>query len=181
MPEPALPAIGIERRAGFIEPVDLAGVILVVLLKKPDLVHESSGRDHGERAAAEAEEIEFVARLVIVDEEPVKSANVLLDPLSECSSRQLVPLSGSSNSVVVIDDLIGSRARSRQDGARSLEHVGGLRAPRPLVLSFRLIPSAIGAEDDAFHRPLPGRRVGPMARRPRYHAYWPRLPPSPER
>src|SRR5690606_17679816 len=141
--------------------VNFRNEIVVVLLDQADFVHEADERAYRERAAAEPEEVELVPRLVVVDDEPVQRADVVLDAGAERAARHFVDGSAGADAVPVEHDLIDAVPIAGANGARDLGHVR-----RPALAGFLVelvadVPGAVRADDDAFHaRPrTPGAPV----------------------
>jgi hypothetical protein len=149
--ERRLPVGRVGGLARLVERVHPRRVVLVLLLQEAHLVHEAAERAHRERAAAEAEHVDLVAGLVVVDQEAVERAHIELDALAESAPGELVQPAGGAEAVVVVDHLVDATRRERQHRARCLEDVGGLRSTRGLVVLLGLVPGAVGAEDDALH------------------------------
>ena len=143
------------RRVGcdapLVEAEDLGHEVVVVLVEQADVVHESRQRAHRERAAAETEEIELVARHVVVEQEPVQRDDVAAHAVAERAARELVERPARPDAVEVADHLVRAVGRDRAHRARHLRHVRRPALPGRLVDLVAHVPRAVGADDEPLH------------------------------
>ncbi len=153
--ERVLPLRRVPALARLVAAVDVRHVVVVVLLDQAHEVHETGQAAHRERAAAEAEQVELVAGLVVVDDEPVQRADIVLHAVAERAVGDAVHRAAlGADAIVVIDDLINAVRCARTDRTRDLGHVRRPALAGLLILLVTDVPGAVGAEDDPFHERL---------------------------
>jgi hypothetical protein len=123
----------------------------------------------GERAAAEAEEEELIARLVALDEKGVALADVAREADPERAAAELLPRP-RADAALVVHELLRALVVLARDGERELGDVGGRK--QTAVQLLRLVPSAVAAHDQALHRltltgPKEHRHAAPRNATPR--------------
>src|SRR5437588_1266783 len=140
----------------------------MVLLDQADFVHEPSEGSDRERTAAEAEEIQLIIVVVVVNDEPVEITDIGFNTFTEGTTGEAVESTARANPVVVIDDLVDAPFVARNDSACDFGYIRRVALLRLLIDLIADIPGAIGANGDAFHdtprtysspEPSRGRRV----------------------
>ncbi len=97
---------------------------------------------NGVGAAAEAEQEELIAGLVVVHDEAIAIHDVLVD--AGAGGATAYSIAFGAHALVVIDDLLGAGLTIRSDAACQTQYVCG-------VIAFGTLPGTIGADDDALH------------------------------
>ncbi len=126
--------------------------------QEADLADEAGGGPHGERAAAEAEEPELVARLVLLDEPAVRLLHVPGQPGPERAAAKVVervlepPLPDAALRLRAHPDVVEHQlVRALGDGVAQLRDVGPRRG---------VVPGPVLEDDQAAHgappRSVPG-------------------------
>ena len=125
----------------------------LLLGDQPDLVDQARQHPHGVGAAAEAEQIDRVALLVIVDDEFVGVEHIVVEPVAggEPEDRgrvlhQLLPRIGPrqrADAGIVEHHLARRGLLGLAQGPVQLEHIGNVLAD--------LVAGAVAADDDVFH------------------------------
>ena len=103
-----------------------------------DQPRETAG---GVGASGEAEEVDFIARLVVVAEKAVAVDDVVIQPGAAEAAAHLVSF-GGADAAAVVENLAGAVVRDRWDGAQQFNDVGYLAA---FVVG---VPGAVQAEDE---------------------------------
>src|SRR5690606_5021640 len=162
----APPLLGVGLDVVFVARKHIRHVVVVALVEQADEVHESGQGARGECTAGKSEQVDLVAFLVVVDEEAIDVAHVVLDAAAECAAGHLVHSAAGTDAFVVVDDLVDTVACARQDGTSEFGHIGRTPLAGRLVELIANVPCAIGTDDDPFHAFLPTRSSAVLASKP---------------
>ena len=103
--------------------IEFRNIVVIVFLNEADFVHEARESADRECPAAEAEEVEFVTGLVVVDHEAIKLANVGFNAFAECTARKSVKTASRADAVMIIHCLIDPLGSAGMYCARDLGNV----------------------------------------------------------
>src|SRR6267143_5371746 len=132
--------------------VQLDGGVVVLDVgarEDPALADHAADAAHRVRAAAEPEQVDLVARLVIADEKAVGVVDVGFHPVAEGAAGQAVEEIAGADALIVVDHL-QRRAIALRDAVGDLHDVGGRR--NAVALLVGAVPRSIAAQDQPFHR-----------------------------
>src|SRR2546430_12419520 len=101
------------------------------------------------RAAAEAEQVDLVARVVIADEKAVGVADVGFHPVAEGAAGQAVEEIPGADTLIVVDHL-QRRAIALRDAVGELDDVGG--SGNAVALLVGAVPRSVAAQHQPLHR-----------------------------
>src|SRR3972149_10860893 len=90
------------------------------LCEQVALADQPRSAAHSERAATEAEEVDLVARHVVVHDEAVRITDVLRQSVPKGSTEKTVEPAVRADALVVEDDLGGAVLSRRRDRLRDL-------------------------------------------------------------
>jgi hypothetical protein len=134
--------------------IELVGVLdLSHLLGSQDarVANQADGAAGRERAAAEAEEVELVAGLVVLDQEAIAVANVAGEAETQSTAADALEALGA-DAVVVVQELPRATAVLRRHPEGELGDVGG--GDHTAAELIGAVPRAIAAHDEALgHTP----------------------------
>ena len=167
---PELPgARVVGAQAAAIERLGLGIELDAVAAQDAAAADHAADAARGERAAAEAEQIDGVARLVVGDEESVDIVDIGVKALAERPPFELVEHVAGADALVVVDDLLRAGGGALGRAAGDLQHVGNAQLARVFVLlligSIELALAPVESAHDR-HRVQPTRRTAYPIDRP---------------
>ena len=127
------------------------------------VAHQSDRAPSGVRAATEAEEEELIARLVVLDDEPVCLLDVARQPQAQGSSAEALPRPGP-NALLVVDALLDTGTVVPGEAESHLGDVRGAGLAVTLLVSR--VPRAVATQHQTLgHNPTPSVRIVRRSRR----------------
>src|SRR2546421_3238848 len=135
-------------------------LVAVELIRRVVVAHERPREDaalanhaadaaHGERAAAEAEEKDLVARLVVGNEKTISVVDVVLDAAAEGAAAHSVDHVAGPYALVVVDHLQRAAGVALRDAVTELHDVG--RAGHAVALLVGGVPRPVAAQHQPLH------------------------------
>src|SRR2546430_5305660 len=112
------------------------------------------------RAAAEAEQVDLVARVVIADEKAVGVADVGFPPVAEGAAGQAIEEIPGADTLIVVDHL-QRRAIALRDAVGELDDIGG--SGNAVALLVGAVPRSVAAQHQPLHRRASQRWLPPPA------------------
>jgi hypothetical protein len=160
---PVFATIGLVGAARLLPEAALG--VVVVGVDEAAIVNQPGERAHGERAAAEAEQVDGISRLVHTAELAIELLDITAEAVAGRASENPQPFEGFGADAIVIErELPGQRlirtVSVHIDGFEQLEDVGAA------VLYCR-VPGAVGADDDVLVAGFHGRAPHAWRRRRR--------------
>src|SRR4051812_5200368 len=145
-----------------IERVRLLDPISLLEAQDPGVAHQPDGASGRVRATAEAEEVELVSRLVVLDQEAVTVLDVAGETDAEPSADE--PLAAArADAGFVVQHLRVARVVLVRESQRDLRHVR--RRRDTLFRLIRAVPGAVTADNQTLHTHLHRRLSGGRFRR----------------
>ena len=113
-------------------------------MNKAYFVHKARERADGKCSTAEAEEVELIARLVVINNEAIKVADVGSYAFAKGTACEPVKATGGADAIVILNDLIDAISRARSYRTGDFRDVRGVTLFRRFVDLVPKVPSAVG-------------------------------------
>ena len=114
----------------------------------PTVAHEPRETAHRVRATTEAEEIDVVARMVVIDEKSIALLDVSVESLARCTADHAINEASGADTRMVVRELRGSVVRVRLHDLIREPDVRG-RGAAHRIRRLRAVPRSVRANDDA--------------------------------
>ena len=150
-------ALAIQREGVLHRGVDVHAERQLLRIDYAAVAHHAREAAHRVRAAAEAEEIDVVARMIVIDEKSVALPDVAIEPVAERAAHHAINEAAGADARMVVRELRRAVVRVRLHELIGEPHVRRGRVAHG-VRRLRAVPRAVRADDDALVRLANGIR-----------------------